>query len=177
MTLARRIVQGPDGLHERTTTSRQVTLDWATIAVLVEHRQLSAARAAKASAVVDADGWVFSSEVDGSRPWRPDSVTHAFTRLCKRAGVNGIRLHDLRHLVDPPDEAAALTGLGGSYRGQTPEGGDVSTQHDENNNPVASPPGTRPSPEAGRSRGLRGLIIDGLTDEEEQAFLDAIAQA
>lgn len=28
---------------------------------------------------------------------RPDSITQAFERACKRAGVEGLRLHDLRH--------------------------------------------------------------------------------
>ena len=34
--------------------------------------------------------------LDG-RPWRPDTVTHAFADLVKRAGLPHIRLHDLRH--------------------------------------------------------------------------------
>jgi integrase len=28
---------------------------------------------------------------------KPDSVSQRFERLCKRAGVEGVRLHDLRH--------------------------------------------------------------------------------
>jgi len=41
----------------------------------------------------------FSQEIDGSTPWRPDSTTRAFARLCRRAGLEGVRLHDLRHYV------------------------------------------------------------------------------
>ena len=42
---------------------------------------------------------MFSQAVDGSVPWRPDSTTRAFRVLCKKAGVTGVRLHDLRHYV------------------------------------------------------------------------------
>ena len=45
------------------------------------------------------DAFVFSHAVDGAEPWRPDSTTRAFARLCRRAGVHGVRLHDLRHYV------------------------------------------------------------------------------
>jgi integrase len=34
--------------------------------------------------------------IDGS-PLRPDTVTHAFADLVKKAGVPHVRLHDLRH--------------------------------------------------------------------------------
>lgn len=42
---------------------------------------------------------LFTDTADGSRPWRPDSATQAFTRLRDRAGLRGVRLHDLRHAV------------------------------------------------------------------------------
>ena len=45
------------------------------------------------------DGFVFSHSVDGSSPWHPDSTQRAFRRICRQAGVTGIRLHDLRHYV------------------------------------------------------------------------------
>ena len=31
-----------------------------------------------------ADGYIFSPDVDAASPTRPDSVTQAFTRLCRR---------------------------------------------------------------------------------------------
>ena len=31
------------------------------------------------------------------RPFDPDSVTHTFIKVMKKAGLSGVRLHDLRH--------------------------------------------------------------------------------
>jgi integrase len=102
LTIARGIVLGPDGIVEKDTKThqvRRVALDPTTIVVLVNHRQLCVDRAAAASCALPDDGFLFGQEVDGSRPWRPDSVTLSFARLCRRAGVKGVRLHDLRHYV------------------------------------------------------------------------------
>lgn len=44
-------------------------------------------------------GKSFSAEVDGSVSWHPDSASRSFTRLCRRAEVTGVRLHDLRQYV------------------------------------------------------------------------------
>ena len=44
------------------------------------------------------DGFVFTSTADGSQPLHPDTITGGFQRLCERAGLSGVRLHDLRHL-------------------------------------------------------------------------------
>ena len=41
------------------------------------------------------DDLVFSKP-DGS-PLKPDTVIHAFLDIARRAGLNGVRLHDLRH--------------------------------------------------------------------------------
>jgi len=48
---------------------------------------------------MSADWFVFSYEPDCSAPWRPDGVTHRFTRLRAKAGLSVVRLHDLRHFV------------------------------------------------------------------------------
>ena len=36
------------------------------------------------------------AELDG-RPWAPDKLTSAFAALVRRAGISGLRFHDLRH--------------------------------------------------------------------------------
>lgn len=42
--------------------------------------------------------WVFSHNA-GVTPWRPDYATHQFVALRRRCGIEGVRLHDLRHYV------------------------------------------------------------------------------
>ncbi|MGH9152008.1 MAG: site-specific integrase [Acidimicrobiales bacterium] len=49
--------------------------------------------------VTGPDAYLFSAEVDAGTPWHPDSASRSFARLCRRTGVTGIRLHDLRHFV------------------------------------------------------------------------------
>jgi integrase len=42
------------------------------------------------------DDTLIFCQVDG-RPLLPNSVTHAWIKLVRRLGLNGIRLHDARH--------------------------------------------------------------------------------
>lgn len=78
----------------KTHASRKVTVDPATAALLEQHRQAQADRST--GSLVD-DAFVFSPRLDGARPWAPMSVTQAFRRVCKATGLEGVRLHDLRH--------------------------------------------------------------------------------
>ena len=48
--------------------------------------------------LLDRPVWVFSHD-GGLSPWRPDYVSRLFHQACERAGVTGVRLHDLRHHV------------------------------------------------------------------------------
>lgn len=43
--------------------------------------------------------FVFSYQPDGSRPWRPDGVTHRWTKWRRKADLDHVRLHDLRHFM------------------------------------------------------------------------------
>lgn len=70
-----------------------------TVALLVEYRASCEERAAACGTTLPATAFLFSMEPDGSRPWRPDVVTRQFGRLCKKLGIVGVRLHDLRHFV------------------------------------------------------------------------------
>ena len=83
----------------KTHQSRRVSLDEATVAALVEHRERLEKIAAACGVGLAEDPFVFTEAVDASTPWRPDSTTRAFRTLCAKAGVEGVRLHDLRHYV------------------------------------------------------------------------------
>ena len=102
MTIARGLVNGPDGFVVKDTKThgvRRVALDRKTTEMLGEHRR-RAEQAAEACAVVMVrDAYVFSHEADSSGHWRPDSTTRAFRLLVQRAGARSVRLHDLRHYV------------------------------------------------------------------------------
>jgi integrase len=83
----------------KTHQSRRITLDAATVKTLTEHHDRMSEAAALAGTTLSPDAFVFSETIDGSLPWRPDSTSRAFRSLCKKAGVKGVRLHDLRHYV------------------------------------------------------------------------------
>lgn len=86
--------------YPKTASSRRrVALDPGTLATLVAHRDRQAKRAATCGGRLVPGAYVFSVEVDGSRPWHPVVVTHRFKRLARRVGLENLRLHDLRHYV------------------------------------------------------------------------------
>lgn len=99
---ARGVVDGDDGIEiKRTKSDRayRVSLDVATLAELREHRREVMELAFELGGSIKPASYVFSYEVDGSKPWRPDGVTHRWTRWRDRAGLDGVRLHDLRHFM------------------------------------------------------------------------------
>lgn len=111
MTIARSIVDGPEfTLVEKDTKThsvRRVALDPSSVEALEAHRERCTARLKLCSAVLDRSAYVFSRTVDGSRPWPPNDVTHAFISLRNRLGLSTVRLHDLRHFA-----ATRLLGAG-----------------------------------------------------------------
>lgn len=79
--------------------SRRIAIDPATVAALGSHRAQIDDGARQLGVVIAEDGFVFSSDDYRQKPWRPDVVTNRFIRLCRKSGVTGVRLHDLRHFV------------------------------------------------------------------------------
>ena len=61
----------------------------------MDHRERQEADCAAPGIDWGIESFVFS-RWDGS-PMRPHTVTHAFANVAKKAGLMGIRLHDLRH--------------------------------------------------------------------------------
>ena len=82
----------------KTHAARRIALDTDTLAVLATHRERMQRRALLCRADLDPDGFVFTTTADGSQPLHPDTITGTFSRLCRAAGLNSVRLHDLRHL-------------------------------------------------------------------------------
>ena len=78
------------------------------VAALAAHHDLQAERAAAAGGALPPDAYVFSDDVFGEQPWRPDSTSRKYRHL--RWWVKGVsesRLHDLRRLM-----ATQLLGAG-----------------------------------------------------------------
>jgi integrase len=83
----------------KTHQSRRISLDAGTVTALKAHQVRVTERARKAASAITSESFVFSHVVDGSSPWHPDSTTRAFRKICRQAGITGVRLHDLRHYV------------------------------------------------------------------------------
>jgi integrase len=100
--IARAMVHGSDGMVERSTkthSARRIALDADTVAALSKYRARTAERAGECGVGLPEDARVFSFEPNGGTPWRPDVVTNRFNKLRRKAGLDSVRLHDLRHYV------------------------------------------------------------------------------
>jgi integrase len=82
----------------KTHAARRIAIDSETLDALERRRERAQQLADACRLAFNPDGYVFTSEPDGSRPMHPDTITGGFQRLCHRAGLDGVRLHDLRHL-------------------------------------------------------------------------------
>lgn len=102
LVVARNLIAGDEGgwieKDTKTHQSRRIALDPATMAVLERHRAAADDIAASIGVVRLSEGFVFSTAPDGSEPWLPNHQTHRFRALCRRLGVEGVRLHDFRHM-------------------------------------------------------------------------------
>ncbi len=100
VTIARSMAEVGGELIEKDTKThqvRKVTIDEETVAVLAAHRVACEDLATKCGAKVSANSFLFSHEVDFSKPWRPNYATLAFGRLRDELGLDGVKLHHLRH--------------------------------------------------------------------------------
>lgn len=99
--ISKAVVIDGKGVSERGTKTgniRRVSLDAQTLEVLQAHYDRSVHRAETCGRSIVGASYVFSEDVDGTKPWRPDGVTQRFMRLRTKLGLN-VRLHDLRHFV------------------------------------------------------------------------------
>ncbi len=74
---------------------RMVALSPSTCIVLRKQREKQEALSTMMGKRLEDSDLIFS-QADG-RPLLPDSVTHAWVKLVRKVGLNGVRLHDARH--------------------------------------------------------------------------------
>jgi integrase len=103
VTIARAIVEAAHGVlvekDTKTHATRRIALDPDTVDALTDHRKRMEERAHACSVVRRDEGYVFSRDPDGTRPWAPNDVTKDFIRIRKAVGLPTVRLHDLRHFA------------------------------------------------------------------------------
>lgn len=103
VAISRNIVEGSKNeLFEKDTkthTTRRIALDEGTAGKLAKLHQQSSARARECGSQLRSDAYVFSPVADGLSPLTPNETTKRFERLRRRAGLDNVRLHDLRHFA------------------------------------------------------------------------------
>ncbi len=104
LTVAWSVVSLPRSVVEEIPTKnrrvRVVALDALTLSILRAQLDANRSRASSAECELVADSYVFSDSVDGSEPWRPDSITQYFSRLRSRVGLEHIDFHYLRKFME-----------------------------------------------------------------------------
>jgi integrase len=104
LSITKALVESRDrSIYEKDTKThqaRRIALDAATVEALQAWHSEVEARAKPFGVALRSDGFVFSPEIDGSKPWRPYHWTSAWRRLRDRIGIDpAVRLHDLRHFT------------------------------------------------------------------------------
>jgi integrase len=89
--------RGPSTIKDtKTHQSRRISLDVATVALLIEHRERVVERCAEIDAKFSEQLFVFSYEPDHTRPCNPSGVTHRYGRMVGKLGIR-THLHAIRH--------------------------------------------------------------------------------
>jgi integrase len=76
---------------------RTIAISPSTALVLRQHKEAEEAKRQGLGQTLTDNDYVFC-RYDG-QPYRPDSITHAFSQLAKRCGLDGIHLHSARHTM------------------------------------------------------------------------------
>jgi integrase len=79
---------------------RMLALDDLTLSMLRAQVQFLEQRATLAGVDLVPDAYVFSDDIRGAVPWKPDAVSQYFGRLRTRAGLTHLDFHDLRRFME-----------------------------------------------------------------------------
>jgi integrase len=87
-----------DGVEKETKTHqiRRIAIDVITADMLEAHRERYEERVRALDAEPNEDAFVFSYETDHRRPCDPDGVSHRYSAMCEKLGIDS-HLHALRH--------------------------------------------------------------------------------
>ena len=103
MTISRSVVEAAHSVivekDTKTHSSRRIALDPDSVHALRTQRERMVSRITACGETFCENSHIFSRDADGARPWAPNDVTKAFIRVRKQAGLNDVRLHDLRHFA------------------------------------------------------------------------------
>jgi len=114
MVVARSISDTPGRVEVKDTkthATRRMALDPFTLEVLGRQRAVADDRAEAAGTRIGLSGFVWSQEVDASKPYRPLRVSGTFRSIRDKLGLVHITFHGLRHF-----SATALAGRGVDIR-------------------------------------------------------------
>jgi integrase len=104
LTVTRSIVvlprTAPAEIPTKNRRIRPVALDELTLSMLRDQLTFLEERSAEAEVPLVDDPYLFTDEVDGSAPWKPDSITQFFTRLRDRVGLEHLTFPDLRTFME-----------------------------------------------------------------------------
>lgn len=104
VTVCRRVVVNPGAGLEvvdftKTDGARAMAVDEGTMAALATRHVEARATVALVAGELAPEAFIFSDEIDGRRPWYPDSASRKMKVARQRLGLTDAHLHGLRHAV------------------------------------------------------------------------------
>jgi integrase len=114
MVVARSISDTPGRVEVKDTkthAARRIALDPLTVEVLRLQRTVCDERATAAGVAIGTTGFIWSQEVDASKPYRPIRVSGTFRTVRDKLELKNVTFHGLRHF-----SATALAGQGVGIR-------------------------------------------------------------
>lgn len=106
-------------------STRTVGLDRRTVEVLDRYQaQCREVHLSMGLGRLGDDDWLFGSPFDLRRPIRPESMSRSWRRIRARYGLDGVRLHDLRHfmateMIESGEDVITVAGRLGHSRTST----------------------------------------------------------